>query len=156
MKVLPSAKGTTSTKKVFLILLKSFIGTGVLFLPNAFHNGGLFFSVSMLAFFGIYSYWCYYILVQAKSSCGVSSFGDIGLKLYGPWMRIIILFSLVITQVGFSGAYMIFTAKNLQAFLDNVFHVGVLPLSYLMVFQTIILFHFRLLETFRNCHYHPY
>ncbi|CAI4721608.1 AMP_1a_G0045930.mRNA.1.CDS.1 [Saccharomyces cerevisiae] len=138
MKILPSAKGTTSTKKVFLILLKSFIGTGVLFLPNAFHNGGLFFSVSMLAFFGIYSYWCYYILVQAKSSCGVSSFGDIGLKLYGPWMRIIILFSLVITQVGFSGAYMIFTAKNLQAFLDNVFHVGVLPLSYLMVFQTII------------------
>ncbi|CAL9733218.1 vacuolar amino acid transporter 4 [Monosporozyma servazzii] len=132
-----AVKGTASTKKVFLLLLKSFIGTGVLFLPKAFSNGGLFFSMAMLVFFGTYSYWCYYILVKAKEMTNVSSFGDIGLKLYGPWLRIIILFALGSTQIGFAGAYMIFTGKNLAAFIENVFHKDI-NLCYVMIFQLIV------------------
>ena len=34
------SKHKTSTLKTVLLLLKSFVGTGVLFLPKAFHNGG--------------------------------------------------------------------------------------------------------------------
>ncbi|CAL9727806.1 vacuolar amino acid transporter 4 [Monosporozyma unispora] len=132
-----AVKGTASTKKVFLLLLKSFIGTGVLFLPKAFSNGGLFFSMGMLVFFGIYSYWCYYILVKAKEMTKVSSFGDIGLQLYGPWLRVLILFALGSTQIGFAGAYMIFTGKNLAAFIENVFHINI-NLSYVMIFQLLV------------------
>lgn len=132
-----AVKGTASTKKVFLLLLKSFIGTGVLFLPKAFSNGGLLFSMGMLVFFGTYSYWCYYILVKAKEMTHVSSFGDIGLKLYGPWLRVLILFALGSTQIGFAGAYMIFTGKNLAAFIENVFHKDI-NLCYVMIFQLLV------------------
>ncbi|SCV03730.1 LAME_0H12772g1_1 [Lachancea meyersii CBS 8951] len=133
-----SAKGTTSTIKAFLLMIKSFIGTGVLFLPAAFSNGGLFFSIVMLTFFGLYSYWCYYILIQSKVATKVSSFGDIGQALYGPWMKFVILLSLVLTQLGFSGAYVIFTAKNLLAFINNVFHWSEVNIFHLLVVQLII------------------
>ncbi|CCD25584.1 Avt4p NDAI_0F02660 [Naumovozyma dairenensis CBS 421] len=139
-----SARGTTSTAKTFLLLLKSFMGTGILFLPAAFHNGGLLFSIIMLFFFGIYSYWCYYILTKAKVATGQSSFGDIGLKLYGPSMKFIILFSLVLTQLGFSAAYMIFTAKNLNAFCQNFFLLEDINFIYLMGFQLFFSSHYHL------------
>lgn len=132
-----AVRGTASDRKTFLLLLKSFIGTGVLFLPKAFFNGGLLFSVGMLIFFGIYSYWCYYILVKAKEITKVSSFGDIGLKLYGNWLKVLILFALGTTQIGFAGAYMIFTGKNLAAFIRNVFYRNI-NLAYIMIFQLII------------------
>ncbi|SCU81690.1 LAFA_0C06568g1_1 [Lachancea sp. 'fantastica'] len=133
-----SAKGTTSTAKAFLLMIKSFIGTGVLFLPAAFANGGLVFSAVMLTFFGCYSFWCYYILIESKISAKVSSFGDIGQTLYGPWMKFIILLSLVLTQLGFSGAYVIFTAKNLLAFIDSVFHWPKVTIIHLLILQLIV------------------
>lgn len=135
---LESVKGNTPTLTAFFLLLKSFIGTGVLFLPNAFSNGGLLFSIVMLSFFGIYSYWCYFILIRAKTITGVASFGDIGLRLFGPWMKFIILFSLVLTQIGFSGAYVIFTAENLKAFTKNVMISSDVPISFFMILQLII------------------
>ncbi|CEP63902.1 Avt4p LALA0_S09e05050g [Lachancea lanzarotensis] len=133
-----STKGTTSTAKAFLLMIKSFIGTGVLFLPAAFANGGLIFSAVMLTFFGCYSFWCYYILIQSKVAARVASFGDIGQSLYGPWMKFIILLSLVLTQLGFSGAYIIFTAKNLLSFIDSVFHWPQVTILHLLMLQLII------------------
>ncbi|GAV52410.1 hypothetical protein ZYGR_0AG04010 [Zygosaccharomyces rouxii] len=134
-----AVKGITPTSKAFLLLLKSFIGTGVLFLPSAFSNGGLFFSIVMLLFFGLYSFWCYYILIKAKEVVGVTSFGDIGSRLYGRWVKCIILFSLVFTQLGFSGAYVIFTAENLKAFCSNVLHFSEnVPIIYFMLAQFAI------------------
>lgn len=131
--------GITPTSKAFLLLLKSFIGTGVLFLPSAFANGGLSFSIFMLLFFGLYSFWCYYILIKAKNVVGVTSFGDIGLQLYGQWVKFIILFSLVFTQLGFSGAYVIFTAENLKAFCCNILHFSEnVPIIYFMLAQFAI------------------
>lgn len=136
-KIRYEARGTTSTLKAFLIMLKSFIGTGVLFLPKAFSNGGLFFSVGMLAIFGIYSYYCYYILIASKNATNVASFGDIGGKLYGPYMKFLILMSLVLTQIGFACAYIIFTTGNLTAFFNNVTDWGIQPDKFFLL-QTLI------------------
>lgn len=136
-KIRYEAKGTTSTMKAFLLMLKSFIGTGVLFLPKAFSNGGLFFSIGMLAIFGVYSYYCYYILVTSKNAAKVSSFGDIGGKLYGPWMKFLILMSLVLTQIGFACAYIIFTTGNLTAFFNNVTNWNIKPDMFFLL-QTLI------------------
>ncbi|SCU86171.1 LAMI_0D00738g1_1 [Lachancea mirantina] len=133
-----SARASISTTKAFLLLIKSFIGTGILFLPSAFANGGLCFSVIMLTFFGAYSYWCYYILAKSKTITKVTSFGDIGSKLYGPVMKFVILFSLVLTQLGFSGAYVVFTAKNLLAFIENVFKYRGITIVHLLILQLII------------------
>ncbi|ODV85066.1 hypothetical protein CANARDRAFT_199552 [[Candida] arabinofermentans NRRL YB-2248] len=142
----PEHKGTASTMKAFFLLMKSFVGTGVLFLPRAFYNGGLLFCILTLLFFGILSYWCYYILVQSKIATGVSSFGDIGSTLYGKQMKILILFSIVLSQIGFVAAYTIFTAENLKAFIKNFFGLE-LSVGFFVVVECFV---FMPMSLFRN------
>ncbi|EMG49528.1 AVT4 Vacuolar amino acid transporter 4 [Candida maltosa Xu316] len=113
-------RGTATDSKAYFLLLKAFVGTGVLFLPKAFANGGLLFSVGLLVFFAILSWWCYLILVYAKIATRVSGFAEIGLKLCGPWLQKLILSSIVISQIGFVAAYIVFTSENLRAFVINV------------------------------------
>ncbi|CAN6650390.1 vacuolar amino acid transporter 3 [Trichomonascus vanleenenianus] len=110
----PSQKEATATKAVML-MLKSFVGTGVLFLPKAFYNGGMLFSSLVLAAVSLISYFCFILLINAKDASGVNSFGDVGGALYGPKMRQIILASIVLSQIGFAAAYIVFTSENLQA-----------------------------------------
>ncbi|AOA62828.1 Vacuolar amino acid transporter 4 [Komagataella phaffii CBS 7435] len=132
-------KGKASTLKSFFLLLKSFIGTGVLFLPKGFYNGGVLFSCVTLIVFGILSWWCYLILVQSKVATGLSSFGEIGLKLYGKTMERLILFSIVVSQIGFVAAYMVFTSSNLEAFANSVFGHGIASMNFLTIVQVLIL-----------------
>lgn len=113
-------RGTATDRKAYFLLLKAFVGTGVLFLPKAFSNGGLFFSALTLIFFGGLSYWCYLILVYTKIQTRVSSFAEIGYKLYGRWLQQLILTSIVVSQIGFVAAYIVFTSENLKAFVTNV------------------------------------
>lgn len=113
-------KGTATDTKAYFLLLKAFVGTGVLFLPRAFANGGLAFSIATLTIFALLSFWCYLILVYAKLATKVSGFAEIGSKLYGAWLQRLILTSIVISQVGFVAAYIVFTAENLRAFVRNI------------------------------------
>ncbi|OWB78389.1 hypothetical protein B5S32_g2583 [[Candida] boidinii] len=139
-------RGTASTMKSFFLLLKGFIGTGVLFLPRAFLNGGLTLSILFLIFFALLSFWCYLILVYSKVATGVSSFGDIGDLLYGKSMKILILASIVLSQIGFVAAYTVFTAENLRAFMINVFGLNY-SISTYVIFECLILMPLAL---FRN------
>lgn len=110
-------QGTASATKAVMLLLKSFVGTGVLFLPKAFSNGGVLFSTTVLMFVSLVSYWCFLLLIWSKEKTGVTSFGDIGGQLYGPFMRDLILASIVLSQIGFAAAYIVFVSENLQAFI---------------------------------------
>lgn len=125
-----SGKGHASVTKAALLLLKSFVGTGVLFLPKAltyvfttltsrFKNGGMLFSSLLLPIFAVFSLYCFMLLVNTRKLV-VGSFGDIGGALYGKKMRLLILASIVISQIGFVCAYTIFTAENLGAFVTAV------------------------------------
>lgn len=111
----PAGKATAT--KAVLLLLKSFVGTGVLFLPKAYLNGGILFSSLVLIFVSALSYWCFLLLIRSRVAVGVSSFGDIGGALYGDRMRQLILFSIVLSQIGFAAAYIVFTSENLQALI---------------------------------------
>lgn len=130
----------TSTFKAVLLLLKSFIGTGVLFLPKAFDNGGWAFSTVCLFICAAASFFCFISLIATKESVGVNGYGDLGLKLFGPKMKFSILLSIALSQIGFSAAYVVFTATNLKVFCENV--MGVKPdslgLASYIVFQTLI------------------
>ena len=98
-----------------LLLLKSFVGTGVLFLPKAYLNGGMMFSNVVLLGVAMLSYYCFILLVNTRIKI-TGSFGDIGGILYGRWLRVLILSSVALSQVGFVSAYIVFTSKNMQAF----------------------------------------
>lgn len=133
--------GTASDTKAYFLLLKAFVGTGVLFLPKAFSSGGLLFSAVVLFLFGLLSFWCYYILVQSKVATKVSGFAEIGLKTYGVTLQRLILFSIIISQIGFVAAYIVFTAENLRAFLVNIssYQTRDLDIFWFILFQAVIL-----------------
>ena len=106
-------KGAVGT---ILILLKSFVGTGVLFLPRAFLNGGMVFSFVTLALVAAVSYYCFVLLTKSRLALK-GSYAEMGEMVHGKWMRFIINFSLVVSQIGFASAYIVFTAENLRAFI---------------------------------------
>ncbi|KAF2750013.1 hypothetical protein M011DRAFT_397519 [Sporormia fimetaria CBS 119925] len=140
-------EGTASPTGAALLLLKSFVGTGVLFLPRAFLNGGMAFSnLVLLAIAGI-SYFCFVLLVKTRLVVE-HSFGDMGYHLYGNWMRNLINFSLVISQIGFASAYIVFVSENLQAFILAVSHCRThIDIKYMILMQMIV---FLPLSLYRN------
>ena len=109
-------KGENTPTGAALLLLKSFIGTGILFLPKAYLNGGMMFSNVVLLVVAILCYYCFILLVNTRIKVE-GSFGDIGGILYGRWMRVLILTSVALSQVGFVAAYIVFTAESMQAFV---------------------------------------
>lgn len=138
--------GQNSPMGAALLLLKSFVGTGVLFLPRAYLNGGMLFSNVVLLFVAALSYYCFVLLVTTRLKVN-GSFGDIGGILYGPWMRNLILFSIVISQIGFVAAYIVFTSENLQAFILAVTNCKTLiPITWLIIMQMVIFLPFSLLR----------
>ncbi|KAK0626551.1 vacuolar amino acid transporter 3 [Immersiella caudata] len=138
--------GTNSPMAAALLLLKSFVGTGVLFLPRAYLNGGMLFSNLVLLFVAALSYYCFVLLVTTRLKVN-GSFGDIGGILYGKWMRTLILTSIVISQIGFVAAYIVFTSENLRAFILAVTNCQtVVPIKWLIIIQMLVFLPFSLLR----------
>ncbi|KAF4625259.1 hypothetical protein G7Y89_g12910 [Cudoniella acicularis] len=138
--------GTIGPTGALLLLLKSFVGTGVLFLPKAYLNGGMLFSNLVLVFVAALSYYCFVLLVNTRLKVD-GSFGDIGGILYGRWMRNTILFSIVISQIGFVAAYIVFTSENLQAFILAVSNCKThIDIQWLILMQMAIFLPFSLLR----------
>lgn len=136
--------GTNSPMSAALLLLKSFVGTGVLFLPRAYLNGGMVFSNVVLVALAALSYYCFILLITTRLKVE-GSFGDIGGIIYGEWMRKLILASIVLSQIGFVAAYTVFTAENLQAFVLAVTKCGThIQLTWFIVMQMIIFLPFSL------------
>lgn len=139
-----SPKGKASPMGAALVLLKSFVGTGVLFLPRAYLNGGMVFSNLTLLFVAALSYYCFVLLVTSRLKIE-GSFGDMGGILYGKWLRWLILSSIVISQIGFVAAYIVFVSENLQAFIlavsDCQTHIQV---KWLILMQMVIFLPFSL------------
>ncbi|KAI1138764.1 vacuolar amino acid transporter 3 [Hypoxylon sp. FL0543] len=136
--------GKNSPFNAALLLLKGFVGTGVLFLPRAYFNGGMLFSNLVLFFVAALSYYCFVLLVTTRLKVE-GSFGDIGGILYGDWLRKLILFSIVISQIGFVAAYIVFTSENLQAFILAVSDCNTyIQITWLILMQMIIFLPFSL------------
>ncbi|KFY34443.1 hypothetical protein V494_06778 [Pseudogymnoascus sp. VKM F-4513 (FW-928)] len=138
--------GQNDSWGALLLLLKSFVGTGVLFLPKAYLNGGMLFSNLILLSVAIISYYCFVLLVNTRLKIE-GSFGDMGGILYGKWLRTAILASIVISQIGFVAAYIVFTSENLQAFIlavsDCKTHIEI---KYLILMQMAIFLPFSLMR----------
>ncbi|OBZ85126.1 Vacuolar amino acid transporter 3 [Choanephora cucurbitarum] len=132
------SEGTATPTKAVFLLLKSFIGTGVMFLPKAFHNGGLLFSTLFLSFIAAVSLYCFLLLVETRNKVPYS-FGDIGGKLFGNSMRMLVLVAITTSQIGFVCAYMVFVAQNLQALIEAISNCKTnIPLHYLILVQIAV------------------
>ncbi|KAI8081557.1 transmembrane amino acid transporter protein-domain-containing protein [Halteromyces radiatus] len=133
-----AVQGTATPAKAVFLLLKSFVGTGVMFLPKAFYNGGLFFSTALLTTIAAVSLYTFLLLVETRNKVPVS-FGDIGGILYGKRMRMAVLIAITFSQIGFVCAYMVFVAQNMQALVEALSNCEIrVPLSYLILGQIAI------------------
>lgn len=112
-------QGGASVTEAVMMLLKSFVGTGILFLGKAFFNGGLLFSAVVLCAIAMVSLWSFLLLVEVNLKHPMG-FGEMGGLLYGTRMRNAILFSIVFSQLGFVAAYTVFVAENMQSFVLSV------------------------------------
>ncbi|CAO3624842.1 unnamed protein product [Mucor fragilis] len=133
-----AVQGTATPAKAVFLLLKSFVGTGVMFLPKAFYNGGLLFSTGLLSGIAMISLYAFLLLVETRNKVPVS-FGDIGGVLFGKGMRLAVLTAITFSQMGFVCAYMVFVAQNVQALIESVSQCDLrVPLSYLILGQLAI------------------
>lgn len=112
-------EGDATTTKTFFTLLKAFIGTGIMFLPKAFRNGGILFSSMTLIIVSLINCLCFRLLLDCREKYG-GGYGELGAAIVGPRFRSLILASIALSQLGFVCAGLIFTAENLWAFLDAV------------------------------------
>ncbi|KAI1316886.1 neutral amino acid transporter [Mortierella claussenii] len=111
-------RGTVTPWRASFLLGKAFVGTGVLFLPKAFMNGGIVFSCLMLALVAIVCCIAFLMLVKVRLVVR-ESFQDIGLVLFGKYMRFAVLVSVFLSQVGFCCAYLIFVSQNIDAVVQT-------------------------------------
>ena len=132
-------RGDAGMTKTFFLLLKSFIGTGVLFLPKAFKNGGLLFSSVTMVTLSLVTCIAFHLLLKCRSKYG-GGYGELGETIVGPKTRTVILGSITLSQLGFVCAGIIFTAENLYSFLDAVIK-GPAPMSIsaLILIQLLLL-----------------
>ena len=116
----PKHSGDAGTTKTFFTLLKAFIGTGIMFLPKAFRNGGILFSSVTLITVSIVTTVCFRLLLHCRKKYQLGGYGELGEAICGPRFRSVILASITLSQLGFVCAGIIFTAQNLLAFLNAV------------------------------------
>ncbi|KAL8677045.1 MAG: hypothetical protein Q9186_006492 [Xanthomendoza sp. 1 TL-2023] len=115
----PIPPGNAGTTKSFFTLLKAFIGTGIMFLPKAFKNGGILFSSITLIAVSLLSCLSFHLLLRCRKRYG-GGYGEIGSAIGGPKLRSLILASITLSQIGFVCSGIIFIAQNLRSFLNAV------------------------------------
>ncbi|ERS97806.1 solute carrier family 36 (proton-coupled amino acid transporter) [Sporothrix schenckii 1099-18] len=116
-----SGKAKAGLSQAFFTLLKAFVGTGIMFLPKAFNNGGMVFSTVTLLIVSMLSMGGFELLLRCRQRYG-GGYGDIGLAIAGPRMRSLILGSIALSQLGFVCAGIVFAAENLASFASAVAH----------------------------------
>ncbi|KAG6615268.1 Vacuolar amino acid transporter [Phytophthora cinnamomi] len=107
---------TTTLWHALLTLLKSFVGTGILFLPDGFRSGGILFSPLCLAFVAALTLYAMLRLLQCRELVG-GTYGHVGFKAYGSWGRRMVQISIIMMQAGFCCTYVIFVAQNMAEVL---------------------------------------
>ena len=98
----------------FMSLFKGFVCTAILFLPAAFKTGGWFFMSILLILSALLTIYCAFLLLEVYKAVGVSSYSDIGFKLFGNKGRIAVNISVACSQTLFCCAYVHFIVNNMH------------------------------------------
>lgn len=125
-----------SVRKTVFTIFKSFIGSGILFLPKAFQNGGMLFSIVGLSVSALLSTFCMLRLTVCSNAVMSAyghksvSYGMLGEKAFGSVGRAAVNVSLVLSQVGFCCSYLIFVQKNIGEVILQAFNIKSSLASY--------------------------
>lgn len=98
-------------------IIKAFIGSGVLFLPKAFENGGWLFSTLVMVFMAVLTQITIMRLVECRQRV-VGSYSFVGFKAYGRKAQVAVDICLILSQAGFCCVYIAFIARNVLQLLN--------------------------------------
>eukprot|EP01059_Diplonema_ambulator_P009729 TRINITY_DN19672_c0_g1_i1.p1 TRINITY_DN19672_c0_g1~~TRINITY_DN19672_c0_g1_i1.p1 ORF type:complete len:461 (+),score=102.88 TRINITY_DN19672_c0_g1_i1:54-1436(+) len=112
-------EGTTNFQ-TFLLVFKSFIGTGVLVLPKAFVNGGVLASSLFMVFVAILNTYVMIKLSTTKDVVGEGRLQDIGRLAGGKYMEAWVSFSIVFIQLACGCMYFIFMGSTLYSVVEEL------------------------------------
>eukprot|EP00537_Pseudo-nitzschia_pungens_P007973 CAMPEP_0172378952 /NCGR_PEP_ID=MMETSP1060-20121228/69685_1 /TAXON_ID=37318 /ORGANISM="Pseudo-nitzschia pungens, Strain cf. cingulata" /LENGTH=516 /DNA_ID=CAMNT_0013106685 /DNA_START=315 /DNA_END=1865 /DNA_ORIENTATION=+ len=114
--------GSAGTLQTIVNIIISFVGAGLLGMPNAFSKSGWLLgscTLVVVSALNVYAMLCLprvQARLQAKHPTEqVQSYGDLGRVLLGPRGEQVIFVCLGISQAGFATAYVIFIAANLHS-----------------------------------------
>jgi proton-coupled amino acid transporter len=138
-----------SWAKTFFIVLKSFIGTGILFMPKSFSDGGFLFSCIVLVIFGLMYHTLMLKLISVKESINVSSYEELGNYFLGRWCYIGIQIALVVSQTGFTASYMVFIGISLNSLIYRWFDLDI-EVAHLVLLQAILFVPFSLVRKIKE------
>ncbi|KAJ2303111.1 hypothetical protein IWW55_003089 [Coemansia sp. RSA 2706] len=149
-RVASGLQGTASREKAFFLIIKAFVGTGVLVLPRAFYNGGLLASCAVMVAVAWYAWHCILLLGEVYLQVGGGSYSDIGRRLYGPWMQYAVTSSIVLAQLGGCCAYTIFVAQNWRNVFNTLSACRLqLPTEFWVLVQTLVFVPLALIRQIR-------
>jgi len=134
-----SQTGTASEGKTLFLLLKAFIGTGILFLPKAFSNGGILFSLVLLSLSGWLTYFTMILLIRCSEKFG-GSYGDIGKQLFGKPFKIMIQGSIALTQSGFCCAYIIFILQSIKSIIETASNGSIVIPDWAIIAAQVLIY----------------
>ncbi|XP_034135082.1 proton-coupled amino acid transporter-like protein CG1139 isoform X1 [Drosophila guanche] len=145
----------TSNSETLVHLLKGNIGTGILAMPDAFKNAGLYVGLFGTLIMGAICTHCMHMLVNCShelcrrlqqpaldfSDVAYCSFetGPLGLRRYSLLARRIVTTFLFITQIGFCCVYFLFVALNIKDVMDHYFKIDVHIYLLIMLMPMIVL-----------------
>ena len=110
--------GTSSPRAVAVNMFISFVGAGILSLPAAFKISGWFLSTLCLTTVCALAIKCMLLLMEVRRRLeeqghgAVNGYGDVGRILFGFYGEKLVDVCLVVSQMGFATAYIIFVSKN--------------------------------------------
>lgn len=111
--------GNSNQLQVALNIFISFVGSGMLGMPYAFKQSGWLLGIITLTVMSTLNVYAMLLLVQTRKKLekdghtGMHGYGDIGRIISGQRGENFVNLCLVISQVGFATAYIIFIAANL-------------------------------------------
>eukprot|EP00051_Salpingoeca_urceolata_P002178 m.47883 g.47883 ORF g.47883 m.47883 type:complete len:413 (+) comp11953_c0_seq1:316-1554(+) len=138
-----SGDGANSTSAFFANVFISFVGAGILGLPYAFRQAGVAEAVLLMVCCGILSVKAMLLLVECKYQLLKTSqsvmpklegsvsidYGDLARGVFGDRGWWAVQACIVLSQIGFCCAYLIFISQNLHTLLPSVSTSGFLALS---------------------------
>jgi len=123
-------------------IIKSFVGVGILALPYAMREAGIYFGVLMMLLIAILSNYCFKLVINCKTLLNVrdkkhcTTFQDVGRETLGVWGDYGVKISLILSQFGTAVIYIIYIADNLESMLSS--HVNINVRLYMVMLIPIL------------------
>lgn len=118
-----------------VIILKSFIGGGFLFLPHAMMKGGLLLSMVVLVLIFCLALYCMTLLVRCCQPGVADHYEDVAEVTFGSWGARLVEFCVVLSQLSFCTINAVVVAGNLR---DVIWTAGDCDMTYKMSTEVLL------------------